>query len=277
MTKKKPTPKRDAQTDLPESLKDRRQLKADDTFCFSCHPGLSCFTNCCADINILLTPFDVLRLARRLEMSTQDFLDQHTMMPITKDLHLPVVILKMGDDEKKRCSFVDETGCSVYEDRPWSCRMYPLGMALPPARAGVEPEPVFVLFEDDFCAGFKEASDQHWTVESWKENQAVNRQEALEKGFQDIVSHPWFIGGRQLDPRRIEMFHTACYNLDRFREFVFSSSFLKRFELEDELVEQLRTNDEALLEFAFRWLRFALFGEPTIKVRQDAQQPGRNS
>ena len=36
----------------------------------------------------------------------------------------------------------------------------------------------------------------------------------------------------------------------------------------EELIEELREDDEALLRFAFRWLRFALFGEPTMKPRE---------
>ncbi|MCP4599732.1 MAG: YkgJ family cysteine cluster protein [Proteobacteria bacterium] len=264
---------------LHEALRDRRQVKQDETFCFECKPGLSCFTECCADINIMLTPVDVMRLSRRRGLTTGEFLKKHTLTPITKDLHLPVVVLKMGDDPTKKCPFVGKAGCTVYEVRPWSCRMYPLGMGLPPARAGKEPEPIYVLFEDDFCDGINES--KKWTVDSWKKNQDVYDHEELEVGFKEIVSHPWFIGGRQLDPKRIEMYHTACYNLDRFREFIFSSSFLKRFELEDDLIEKLRTSDVDLLGFAFRWLRFALFGEPTMSVRPSgeasAQNFGRNS
>jgi hypothetical protein len=151
--------------------------------------------------------------------------------------------------------------------------MYPLGSALPPARAGVEPEPVYFRFEDDFCKGGEESTE--WTVAGYRQDQGVPEREALESGFKDIVSHPWFIGGRQLDPKRIEMFHTACYNLDTFRRFIFSSSFLKRFELEDELIKKLKTDDDALLAFAFRWLRFALFAEPTMKVKDTEKAPRR--
>jgi Fe-S-cluster containining protein len=261
--------------ELPEDLRDRRQLEQGEPFAFSCHRELSCFTRCCADVNIMLTPVDVLRLSRRLNMTTTEFLDKHTMTPITKELQLPVVMLKMGDDPRKRCSFVGEQGCTVYEDRPWSCRMYPLGMGIPPARAGEDPEPVYFLFEDAFCEGRTEKKE--WTVESWKASEGITEQEELEAGFRDIVSHPWFIGGRQLDLRRIEIFHMGCYDLDRFREFVFESSFLERFELEDELVEEIRNDDEALLRFAFRWLRFALFAEPTLKPRESAAKAGRNS
>ena len=31
----------------------------------------------------------------------------------------------------------------------------------------------------------------------------------------------------------------------------------------------MRYDDEALLRFAFLWLRFSLFGEPTVRARAD--------
>jgi Fe-S-cluster containining protein len=217
-------------------------------------------------VNIFLTPVDVLRLSRKLNLSTTDFLDRHTLVPITKELYLPVVVLRMGEDEKKRCPFVSDAGCQVYEDRPWSCRMYPVGMGLPPARAGEEPKPMFFLFEDEFCKGRGEQAE--WTVAKWRADQGVEQQEEIETGYREIVSHPWFIGGtRRLDPKRLEMFYTGCYDLDTFRRFVFESTFLNRFELDEELVKKIRASDEELLRFAFRWLRFALFAEPTLKVR----------
>lgn len=254
--------------DVPEVVRKNRNLQPGEVFRFGCHPKVSCFNRCCADVNILLTPLDVLRLARRSGMSTREFLDRHTLVPITKDLHLPVVMLRMGDEPEKRCPFSTADGCGVYEDRPWACRMYPLGMAIPPARAGVEPQPVYFLFEDDFCKGPLEP--QQWTVDSWRASQGVPAREAAEAGFREIVSHPWFIGGRTLDPKRMEMFFMASYDLDSFRAFVFESTFLQRFAVEDQLVERLRTDDEALLQFAFRWLRFALFGETTMTVRNSS-------
>ena len=255
----------DGPASLPEALRNSRQLQANSSFCFDCNPKLDCFTDCCSNINILLTPADVLSLARRTGLTTREFLDRHTLKPITKDLHLPVVMLRMDDTPGKRCPFVGDKGCSVYEARPWSCRMYPVAMALPPARGGVEPEPAFFLLEDDFCHGRRE--QRTWTVESWQRDQHVLELEEIEKGFRELIGHPWFIGGRQLDPKRIEMFFMAAYDLDTFREFIFSTTFLKRFVLDDATVEALRTDDKALLRFGFRWLRFALFGEPTVPCK----------
>lgn len=261
---------RSAPQRLPESLRDKKVLGEAASFCFDCNPRLPCFTRCCSDVNIVLTPADVLGLARRAGLETREFLDRHTLSPITKDLHLPVVMLRMGPEPEKRCPFLGEGGCTVYEARPWACRMYPVGMALPPARPGVAPRPVHFLFEDDFCDGRGEP--RTWTVESWRRDQGLAERDDLEEAFQELVGHPWFIGGRQLDPRRIEMFHMAAYDLDTFRDFVFSTSFLRRFDLEAALVETLRTDDRALLRFAFRWLRFALFGEPTLHRRAVAEE-----
>lgn len=261
---KKPKPH-----ELPEELRDKRLLGPNEKFNFGCHGELKCFNQCCADVSIMLTPYDILRLARKLDITTGEFLDNYTLTPLHKKLQLPVKFLKMNDEEAaKPCHFVGEDGCTVYHDRPWACRMYPIGSALPPARAGVEPKPIFYQMEADFCQGHGEP--RQWTVAEWRQDQGVVEQEELEQAYNELVSHPWFIGGRQLDPKRIEMFHTACYDLDTFRRFIFSSTFLERFELEEELVEQLRTDDVALLRFAFRWLRFALFGEPTLKAKTEA-------
>ena len=37
-------------------------------------------------------------------------------------------------------------------------------------------------------------------------------------------------------------------------------------------MEEMRGDDMALLRFAFRWLRFAMFGEPILKVRESAKK-----
>lgn len=250
----------------PPLLKDKKTLTLADSFTFRCGRERACFNTCCADVNIVVTPLDVLGLARRLGMTTSVFRARHTVTLETRDLQLPVVALKMEDREGRPCPFVGPEGCTVYEDRPWACRMYPVGLAIPPARAGEEREPLYFLFEDDFCEGRLDGPD--WTVGAWREDQGVPERERLEEAFRRVVTHPWFIGGRRLDPRRQELFLMACYDLDRFREFIFESSFLRRLVVEPELAASLATDDLTLLDFSFRWVRFALFGEPTLKVRK---------
>jgi Fe-S-cluster containining protein len=117
-----------------EILKDYERLNEKSEFRFACHPGVPCFNDCCGDVNIFLTPYDIIRLKNNLGIPSGEFLSEYTVSPFDKNLKYPVILLKMNDDEKKSCPFVGENGCGVYEDRPWACRMYPLGLASPKSR-----------------------------------------------------------------------------------------------------------------------------------------------
>ena len=45
---------------------------------FRCHPGVSCFTACCGNINIVLTPYDILCLRKRIGIDSDEFLLRYT-------------------------------------------------------------------------------------------------------------------------------------------------------------------------------------------------------
>lgn len=253
---------------LEDSVADGKpRLGPDDTFRFSCDPGVSCFTCCCSDVNIFLTPYDVLRLKNRLGITSGEFLRRHALVPVQKEMTTPVVMLRMNDDELKTCSLLGEEGCSVYSDRPWPCRMYPLGLAAEKdAEDGHPGDRIYFLMEEEACKGFDEAH-QEWTVREWTDDQEIDAWERWGATFKDVVLHDFFQDGGVLPPERMEMLFTACYDLDRFRDFVFESSLLERFEVDEDLVDAMRTDDEELLRFAFLWLRFSLFGEPTMRVK----------
>ena len=65
------------------------------------------------------------------------------------------------------------------------------------------------------------------------------------------------------------MYFLALYNLDRFKDFIFYTTFLKRFELEKSQIDKIKSNDEELLKFAFNWIKFSLFGEKTVKIKSE--------
>jgi uncharacterized protein len=111
-------------------LKEHPRLTPDDQFTFHCGRDLDCFTTCCRDVSIVLTPYDLLRLTRSLQMDSTEFLEKYTLPLLNAQQKFPVVILRM-DSETKQCPFLSERGCEVYASRPWACRMYPLGVAAP--------------------------------------------------------------------------------------------------------------------------------------------------
>ena len=58
---------------MNDSILDRKELEKSSMepiqhgkFSFACHPDVPCFTKCCSDLDLALTPYDVLRLKNRL-------------------------------------------------------------------------------------------------------------------------------------------------------------------------------------------------------------------
>ena len=244
------------------------------TFRFRCHREIACFTKCCADLNLVLTPYDVLRLKNRLGMSSVDFLERHTEPCVKQQGRFPLLRLKMNQDSERRCPFVKSEGCDVYEDRPGACRIYPLGRAALKVDGGSETRTKLFVVRELHCLGLQE--EKTWTIDEWLENEALNEYIDLNDQWLEITTSRKSLGRREDLLRKIQMFTMASYNLDRFKIFVFESRFLDLFEVEPDLRERLRQDETALLRFAMDWLKFSLFGEQTMKMK-NAPLKGANS
>ncbi len=239
-------------------------LSLESKFRFSCHKGLSCFTKCCRDVNIFLTPYDVLRMKNALSLSSEEFLEKYTIPLLLKEQKLRLVVLTMREDENKTCPFATAEGCMIYQDRPWPCRMYPLGMGSP-MKVGDEEDFYFIAEKSFPCLGFEQ--DKEWTVGEWLTNQGADVYNIKSRPYKEITSHRFFRDGKELGPSKDQMFYMAFYDLDRFRRHLFEGKFFNLFDVEKEVIERIRTDDEELLEFGAKWLKFSLFGENTIGVK----------
>jgi Fe-S-cluster containining protein len=251
-------------------LNEYPRLSLSDKFEFSCHPGVPCFNKCCADINIVLTPYDIIRLKNRFRISSQEFLQKYTVSPFTKKQRLPAVLIKMNDDAEKACPFVSKKGCTVYEDRPWPCRMYPIGQASGKTSDNAEGEEFYFLLKEDICKGHNEK--KKITIGEWIKDQGIDEYDRMGSLFKEISLHKYFREGKDLEPQAMEMYHTVCYNLDKFRNFIFKSSFLDKFEVDKNTLEQIEKDDIELMKFGFTWLRFCLFKEKTMTIRSDVAE-----
>jgi hypothetical protein len=267
----------DPQQQLKEKiLEEYPRLGPDDTFNFRCHPGVPCWNDCCADINIFLSPYDVLRLKNRLGISSTEFIENYTLLPFHKDMKTPIVVLKMGDDEKKKCQFVTAQGCGVYTDRPWPCRMYPIGMAAQKDTPdGWRGDRFYFLIKDEMCKGHEE--DRELTIGQWLDDQGIDEYDYWGEQYKELTLHEFFESGGVLSPEKMHMLFTACYDLDKFREFVFESTLLQRFDIDEDFVEEMRRDDEALLRFSYHWVRFALFGEDTVRMKPGVAEAYKGS
>lgn len=233
---------------------------------FRCHKGISCFNACCKQADITLTPYDILRLKDRLGKSFSEFIKDHTV-PFQMDQD-GVPGIKLRTDNDGACLFVTEEGCSVYPDRPTSCRYYPLGhMAM--RKAGVsEEETHYFLVKEDHCKGHEE--DQVLTVQEYLHDQETGLYDQMNKEWLQILLKKRSAGpsvGRPSETS-LQFFFMASYNLDNFRAFVMSENFRNTYELDDATYAALEKEDQALLQFANKMMRQVLFGEKSIPEKE---------
>lgn len=243
-------------------------LNQTDTFNFRCHSKLACFNQCCRNLNLFLYPYDVLRLRRGLHLDSDRFLENHVDLVLREGNHFPDVLLRMTDNEFRTCPFLGDVGCRVYPDRPDTCRTFPVEHGLLFNNRPDVAERVSFFRPPDFCQGRNE--DQAWTLCEWADdqeavihNQMTARWAAIKALFH---KNPWGSGG--LDGPKGKMAFMAAYNIDRFRDFVFQSTFLKRYRLKPKLVKKLRDSDRQLLLFGFEWIRHVVWGIPSASIRR---------
>jgi len=66
------------------------------------------------------------------------------------------------------------------------------------------------------------------------------------------------------------MFFLASYNIDKFRQFVFESSFLDRYVIDEETIEKIKKDEIELLKFGLKWLKGILFKEDPFGMQEGA-------
>lgn len=251
------------------------KIKASDSFCFSCHKGISCWNVCCHGADITLTPFDILRLSRHLNIRPAQFLQMFTVPAMWHGADMPVAKLRMeGEDGKGACVFMDdEEGCTVYEDRPVNCRYYPLGLAAVKMKGMDDAEDFYFLVKEKHCRGHEESKEL--AVSEFRKEQGVEPYDEQNRGWIEILMKmaSWKVlqgpYGKELPEATKKMFFMATTDVDMFRRFVFESKFLRTYLIDPELVDKLRTDDELLLKLGFDWLKNVIFAEETIKMRQE--------
>jgi hypothetical protein len=244
-----------------------RRIRSGERFAFHCGPELACFNRCCRNLNLFLYPYDALRLYRHLGIGSNEFIDRYTDLVLRPGHFFPEVLLRMADNAECTCPFLQNSGCGVYAHRPDTCRSFPVEQGEFFDAARELTEPIYLFRPPDFCLGRYES--QEWTVEAWLADQEAQTYQEMTQLWAGVrrffQNNPW--GAEGFAGAKGRMAFMAAYNLDRFREFVFDSTFLKRYRVNSELVATLRQNDTALLKFGFEWIRFFVWGIASKIIR----------
>jgi Fe-S-cluster containining protein len=260
----------DSEFDIPfRSAVSPQVLDADSRIRFRCHKGISCFNACCEQADVTLAPYDVIRLKRRLGMTSTDFLAKNTV-PFQMDMDGTPGIKLRTDDSGTCLQLNGDAGCGVYEDRPTVCRYYPLGLLSLREKGSSEATEQFSLVKEEHCRGHLE--DRTLAIDEYRGEQEIAKYDAMNRDWYRLILKKKSAGptvGRPPE-QSLQLFFMASYDLDRFRRFVLSESFKTTYPLSPDYVAALERSDEDLLLFAYRFLRQVLFGEHSIREAADA-------
>lgn len=244
-------------------------LNGDASLQFRCYPGIACFNACCKSIDISLTPYDILRLRKRLEIGSDDFLTRYTI-PYEMEKDGLVGVKLRPVEQGTACQFMTEKGCDVYTDRPTACRYYPLALLSLRRQDEYTDRNAYALVQEDHCLGHQES--RRLTIDEYRQEQALEEYDELGRGWRQLILKKKSSGPAVGKPtkRSLQLFFMVCYNLDRFRQFVDNPGFQEVYDLSEDLWEKFRTNDIELMLFGFQFLRQVLFDENSIALKSDA-------
>lgn len=233
-------------------------------FHFRCGPEVKCYMQCCRKLDLILYPYDIIRLKNRLGISSEEFMRKHTSLGPSSHPFFPAVMLLMSENEERTCPFLNGSGCTVYEDRPTACRTYPLERAVDRTPSKGRPEEYYFMTRHAYCLGHRE--NQEWTVKSWLKDQKIQHYNAVNDLWAEIdtlfASNPW--QGEGAGGPRQQMAFMVCYNIDGFRRFAEENRLFDQFRIESSQRRILAEDDEALLKFGFEWLKLVLGGQSRL-------------
>ena len=254
------------------------KLTNEDNFNFRCHKGVSCWNVCCHGADVTLTPYDILTLAKHFNVRPKQFIADYTVAAMHEGSNLPVPKLVMtGKDGEGPCVFMDEEkGCTVYENRPVTCRYYPLGLGVVKMKGHEEKQDMYFLVKETHCQGHKEDKEQ--TVGAFRKQEGVEPYDLLNERWVEILMKmaSWRVmggpGGKDVSKQTKQMFYMVSTDIDSFRRFVFETKFLETYEIDEDMIGSIKASDESLLQLGFDWLRNVMFNEDTIGMKQDVLQ-----
>jgi len=246
-----------------------QSLEGSATIQFQCRKGISCWNKCCSNIDISLTPYDILRLSRRLDISTTEFLHQYTF-PYEMEMDGIAGVKLKPVENGNACQFMRPEGCDVYADRPTACRYYPVALLSMRRSDEYTDRNAYAMVQEPHCLGHQEP--RRLTIDEYRAEQGLVEYDELARGWRQLILKKKSSGPTVGKPskRSLQLFFLACYDLDRFRTFVASEQFSEVYELPDEELKTILTDDKEMMLFGFRFLRQVMFGEETITMKSDA-------
>lgn len=237
-------------------------------FTFHCHPDVSCFTVCCRKVELYLYPYDILRLKNSLRINSESFMRTHTELKKGANPYFPTVVLKQAEtDTGLQCPFLSDSGCTVYRDRPTSCRTYPLERAVDRESGRGRTKDYYFLIKHDYCKGHDE--EQQINVKQWVRNQQLDQFNLMNDLWTEIdtlfATNPW--RGEGSGGPKQQLAFMICYDIDGFRQFSSQQRIFDQYLINRDQKKRIEKDDVELLKFGFEWLKEILGSRSSLIKR----------
>lgn len=236
----------------------------DEKYNFACHAGVQCFTLCCKNVDMILYPVDIIKLKNALQVDSGQFLQKYTRLVKGDNPYFPTVMLKINDDSSGACPFLNETGCSVYADRPSACRMYPLERAVDRKPEKGKTKEYYFLTRHSYCLGHRE--ERQYSVREWIRDQRLDGYNTLNELWTEMdtifAANPW--QGEGSGGMRQQLAFMVCYDIDQFRKLAAEKRLVEQFAIAKDVRRRIACDDIELMKFGFAWLQAILLGRSSL-------------
>jgi len=248
--------------EFPENMKPL----GNEPFPFSCHSGLDCYMTCCRNVDMYLFPYDILRMKQCIGIDSEQFMRQYTRFGQGPHPYFPAIMLKL-DEQSKACPFLGEDGCTIYKDRPSSCRTYPLERAVDRDQSSASKGEFYFLTNHSYCHGHQ--AETTFTVKEWVRNQWIHDYNTMNDLWAQVdtffATNPW--KGEGAGGPKQQMAFMVCYNIDGFRRFSEQHNLLAQYRLAKDWKRRIANEDSELLKFGFEWLKLMMGGRSSLSPR----------
>jgi len=239
---------------FPEGM----QPLGEEGFSFDCHPGVACFTTCCRNVDMILYPYDIIRLKNCLGLDSEEFLRLHSRFVPGDNPFFPTLKLKLSGVDSGACPFLGEQGCTVYPHRPTACRSYPLERAVDRRVERGATQDFYFLTNHHYCLGHRET--KHHTIKTWLRGQHLIEYNVVNNLWAEMDTlfsrNPW--KGEGAAGERQKLAFLVCYNIDGFRRFAEARHLFAAYRLDKAQRRSIVSDDVELLKFGFEWLKTVL-------------------
>ena len=220
---------------------DDMKIGVDDKFHFSCKQCGKC---CTEREDILLSPHDLFRAAKKLNMTPDEFVKEYCDSYVGDTSKMVLVRLRPRGTIK-RCPMLKDRKCSIHDVKPMVCAMFPIGRGFQldpkkPSDEQISVENIQFIFNGATCGN----KEEH-TVREWFETFGIPIKDEIfvewHKAISAIGEVTQYAEKTGTSEKLLNLIYTVIYGM-MYIEYDTSQDFLPQFiRNRDKLLNLLHT------------------------------------